>query len=263
MDDLTITTSVPGSRWILQGLERLITWATMSFKPSKSRSMVLKKGKKSNKELGAWLTKVDKSGLPGRFKAWIYQHSILPQVLWPLLVYAVPMTTVESLERKISGFLRKWLGLPRSLITVWDDCPSVASLKNSWEEALQYRDSRDCKVSSAGVEEGSGRLGKHWRRQSHLRLKALVGTVATGRVGLGYFPKTLVSQAHDKERHHLLQEEAWSRHGGRASEQGSGTPAAGSVNKVGECTAAQDHLDKHLGGRARHLPAFFALEEAL
>ncbi len=46
MDDLTITTtSVPGSRWILQGLERVITWARMSFKPSKSRSMVLKKGK--------------------------------------------------------------------------------------------------------------------------------------------------------------------------------------------------------------------------
>ncbi len=46
MDVLTITTtSVPGSRWILQGLERVITWARMSFKPSKSRSMVLKKGK--------------------------------------------------------------------------------------------------------------------------------------------------------------------------------------------------------------------------
>ncbi len=46
MDDLTITTtSVPGSRWILQGLERVITWARMSFKLSKSRSMVLKKGK--------------------------------------------------------------------------------------------------------------------------------------------------------------------------------------------------------------------------
>lgn len=46
MDDLTITmTSVPGSRWILQGLERLITWARMSFKPCKSRSMVMKRGK--------------------------------------------------------------------------------------------------------------------------------------------------------------------------------------------------------------------------
>ncbi|RXN29637.1 reverse transcriptase [Labeo rohita] len=57
---------------------------------------------RTSKELGGWLRCVDRSGLPGRFKAWIYQHSILPRILWPLLVYAVPMTTVEDMERKIS-----------------------------------------------------------------------------------------------------------------------------------------------------------------
>ena len=46
MDDLTVTTmSVPGSRWILQGLERLTTWAWMCFKLAKSRFLVLKRGK--------------------------------------------------------------------------------------------------------------------------------------------------------------------------------------------------------------------------
>lgn len=36
MDDLTVTTElVPGPRWILMGLERLIGWARMSFKASK------------------------------------------------------------------------------------------------------------------------------------------------------------------------------------------------------------------------------------
>ncbi len=260
MDDLTITTtSVPGSRWILQGLERVITWARMSFKPSKSRSMVLKKGKvvdkfcfsisgtviptiteqpvkrlgklfdsslkdsaaiqNSNKELGAWLTKVDKSGLPGRFKAWIYQHSILPRVLWPMLIYAVPMTTVESLERKISGFLRKWLGLPRSLTSAaLYGTSNILQLPFSGlteefkvvrtREALQYR---DCKVSSAGIEVRTGRKWKAEKAvemaESHLIQKALVGNVSTGRAGLGYFPKTLVSQARGKEIHHLLQEE--------------------------------------------------------
>ncbi len=50
MDDLTIATkSVPGSRWIPQGLERLITWVRMRFKHFKSRSMVLKKGKVTDK----------------------------------------------------------------------------------------------------------------------------------------------------------------------------------------------------------------------
>lgn len=43
MDDLTVTTtSVPGCRWILQWL---MTWARMSFKPTTSRSLVLRKGK--------------------------------------------------------------------------------------------------------------------------------------------------------------------------------------------------------------------------
>lgn len=46
MDDLTVTTtSVPGGRWTLQGLERLVTWAWMTFKPTKLRSMVLIRGK--------------------------------------------------------------------------------------------------------------------------------------------------------------------------------------------------------------------------
>ncbi|KAJ3588277.1 hypothetical protein NHX12_011870 [Muraenolepis orangiensis] len=51
-------------------------------------------------ELDGWLKSVDKSGLPGKFKAWVYQHGILPRILWPLLVYAVPISTVETLERR-------------------------------------------------------------------------------------------------------------------------------------------------------------------
>lgn len=50
MDDLTVTTeSVPGCRWILKGLEKMMVWARMSFKPAKSRSMVLRKGKVEDK----------------------------------------------------------------------------------------------------------------------------------------------------------------------------------------------------------------------
>lgn len=50
MDDLTVTTtSVTGCQWLLQGLERIITWARMMFKPAKSRSLVLRKGRVENK----------------------------------------------------------------------------------------------------------------------------------------------------------------------------------------------------------------------
>ncbi|KAL7841023.1 hypothetical protein SRHO_G00247140 [Serrasalmus rhombeus] len=115
-----------------------------------------------------WLLAVDKSGLPGKFKAWIYQHSILPCLLWPLLVYEVPITIIEGFERKISQFLRRWLGLPRSLSStaLFGHNTKLQLLLSSLEEefkvirareVLLYRDSADNKVSSAGVEIRTGR----------------------------------------------------------------------------------------------------------
>lgn len=41
--------------------------------------------KSSCEELGGWLKEADKMGLPGMFKAWLYQHGILPRILWALL----------------------------------------------------------------------------------------------------------------------------------------------------------------------------------
>lgn len=61
---------------------------------------------------------MDKSGLPGKFKAWLYPHGILRRILWLLLVYEVPISTVEGFKRRVSRFLRKWLGLPRSLSSI-------------------------------------------------------------------------------------------------------------------------------------------------
>lgn len=36
--------------------------------------------------LEAILSKVDKSGMPVRFTAWIYQYDILPKIMWSLNV---------------------------------------------------------------------------------------------------------------------------------------------------------------------------------
>ena len=50
IDDLTVLTlSVQGWRWILCGLDKLILWARMNLKPTKSRSVVLKKGNLEDK----------------------------------------------------------------------------------------------------------------------------------------------------------------------------------------------------------------------
>ena len=107
MDDMTITAkSVLEGKWMLQDLKELIDWARMKFKPSKSRSLILQKGKIQNrkirigeeeiptirekpvKSLGKWfrdslndreginemlsqaerwMESIDKSGLPGKY----------------------------------------------------------------------------------------------------------------------------------------------------------------------------------------------------
>jgi hypothetical protein len=117
----------------------LFTWTRMTFKPAKCRSLVLKKGRVQDntsfkirgklnltvaeqpvKNLGKWFDRslrdknsvkkmvkqsdecmetIDKSGLPGKYKAWCYQHGVLPRLLWPLLMYNVSMTKVETYGR--------------------------------------------------------------------------------------------------------------------------------------------------------------------
>lgn len=76
--------------------------------------------KKASKVWGNILTTAlemwqPKSGLPEKFNSWIYQHSILPQIFWSLLIYYVPITSVETMQRRISGYLCRCLSLPRSL----------------------------------------------------------------------------------------------------------------------------------------------------
>ncbi|KAI4881119.1 hypothetical protein NFI96_020517, partial [Prochilodus magdalenae] len=144
-------------------------------------------------DLDTWLSAVDKSGLPGKFKAWIYQHGILPHLLWPLLVYEVPITIVEGFERKISQFLRRWLGLPRSL-------SSTALFGHNTKLQLPCR--------------GQDRTGRKWRAQEAVERaeeslchSIRVGTVAIGRAGLGSNPKPSYSKASVKERRKLVQEE--------------------------------------------------------
>ena len=63
-----------------------------------------------------WLRTVNGSGLPGKYKAWIYQHGILPRLMWLLLlqVYEIATTTVKARKQE----LRRWLGVPPSFTSI-------------------------------------------------------------------------------------------------------------------------------------------------
>lgn len=79
-------------------------------------------------DLEVLLTKVDKSGLWSRFKVFT---DILPRVLWPLLLYDVPICTVDTPEKKMSSFLQRWLVLPKNVSST-APYGSISTLQPPW-----------------------------------------------------------------------------------------------------------------------------------
>ena len=250
------------ARWMLSALEEAATWSRMRFKPRKSRALVIRKGqptKKFNltvqgedipsimdspiKCLGKWydatlqdgnnikriknqltegLKQIDKSGLPGKFKAWLFQNGLLPRLMWPLMLYEVATTVVEGLERTISRHLRKWLGVPPSFSNIGLYGRSnqlqlpLSSLVEEYKVAkarlvMTLKDSRDDMVRRAGVET---RTGRKWsasqavaQAESRLRHKDIVGTTAVGTQGLGSAETRSWKKADSRTRREMVQAE--------------------------------------------------------
>lgn len=60
-----------------------------------------------------------KSGLPGKYKAWGYQHGVLPRLLWPLLVYEFSyLHGGKAREEDKLETLRRWLGVPKCFCSI-------------------------------------------------------------------------------------------------------------------------------------------------
>ena len=152
MDDVTtLVQSRDSTQDLLNRFHDLFTWARMKAKPKKSRSISLSHGKVINthfsiggdviptvreqpvKSLGRLyslpltdrhrglevqqttlqgLKAIDSSELPGKLKAWCFQHGLLPRLLWPLQVYEISLSRVETIQQHINKHLRRWLGVP-------------------------------------------------------------------------------------------------------------------------------------------------------
>ena len=78
------------------------------------------------------------------------------------------MTIMEAMERKVNNYLRRWLGFPRSLSSAALYGSSNALQRpfkglmeefvvSRTREVMLYRDSKDPKVVTAGIEVRTGR----------------------------------------------------------------------------------------------------------
>ncbi|GFS06192.1 reverse transcriptase [Elysia marginata] len=82
------------------------------------------------------LLAINKCGIQGKFQVWCLQFMLIPKLLWPLLVYDICCSTVESIEAKINKYTRKWLGVPPGLSDVAMYCRK-AKLKLPMKSILE------------------------------------------------------------------------------------------------------------------------------
>lgn len=261
-DMTVATEKPQGTRWILTELDRLIKIARMDFKARKCRSLVIQKGKVVNnihfkiqaevmptikeepiKYLGKWynnslkdtnkgkmvldqlveyVAKIEKCLLPGRFKAWVFHHGVIPKMRWPLMLYEIPLTQVEAMGRICNKSLRKWFGVPPcfSEIGLYGRSNMInLPLKSLVDEykvvkvqaQVTLEQSADSTVREAEMKLRSGRKwsAKQSAQEAEGRLKhqEIVGTTALGRTGLDVTGVKRWSKANKKERRSMIQGE--------------------------------------------------------
>jgi ubiquitin carboxyl-terminal hydrolase 22/27/51 len=234
-----MTTSVNAAQSILDELDHVLFWAGMKPKAPKSRSCVVKSGRclhvspfvvrgevipslqdnpvktlgrvidgslsdrkakdELYKKVQDGLKLIDKSYLTGVMKLFCYQFILLQRICWPLMIYEIPVSWVENLEGQINVFLRKWLGVHRSLSSVALFCqktPSplpISSVSTEFKKRkvgayLQLKESSDITVSENVPLLNTGRK---WKvvdaikdAESDVLISEIRGNTQTGSRGL-------------------------------------------------------------------------------
>ena len=163
--------------------------------------------KETERELRRCLKKVDRCRMPGRYKAWILQHMILPRLMWPLTIYNIPATKVSGMQRLITNKIKKWLGLPKSLSV---DClySTAGKLQLPFSELTEemkvtkarllttLEEADDPCVRNAGIKVDGGRKADTARSvkeaKDRLKEEQIAGIPNRGREGLGLNPKKVL-----------------------------------------------------------------------
>ena len=254
MDDLATTAeSLVQTKYLLDSLSVRLEGAGLAVRPEKCRSLVIIKGEVSNKrpvingnpivsvaeapvrylgkvftrsltdreqadqtaeELERSLRELEKCQVPGRYKAWMIQHMIIPRLMWPLSIYRIPETKIREMQAKITAKLKKWLGLPRTLSVECLYSKSsrlqlpFSELREEVRAAkarvlMTFQESSDPCIRNAGIEVDGGRTanaGESIRlAKERLKTEEIAGVPNKGREGLGLNPKRYYSKCRDKQ----------------------------------------------------------------
>ena len=267
MDDIIILIpSQIAADGLLQRYYDLFTWARMKAKPKKSRSLSLVGGsvreiyfkiggdkiptvrEKPVKSLrclysipltdrhrGTEVEKValkglkstDKTCLPGKMKAWCYQHGLLPWLLWPFQMYEIAISRIEWIQQYSNKYLHKWLGVPPcfSKVALYTNSGNLQFPISSLVEEFKIgkvhlhmmKDSADKIIRKVYPEIKSGMkwlaVKAAHEAECSLRIKDIIGVTQTNRAGLGSMSKKVFSKVGPKGKRYgeRRNQDVWGR----------------------------------------------------
>ena len=259
MDDVNVTTNtITQADHLLKEIARFFRWGRLIVKPSKCRALVLEKGvlKKhpvyweekeitsvvaekikylgkeynhtlSDKQqieetvdkLKKGLKKINRTVIAQKCKCWILQNMMIPRIIWPLTIYAFPQSKIEQMEKEITRFLKKWMGIPKSLSTdllyarssvlqlPFTSIVEEAKVAKARTKVMLETSGDDC-INKANISLDSGRKWKVGEAvedaKSRLRLQDIAGIANVGKEGLGMNLRKYYAGSSDKEKKQLI-----------------------------------------------------------
>ena len=165
------------------------------------------------------LRKIDKSLLPGKYRAWCLQNVLMPKIMWPLSIYHMTAGSVVKIEHLITAAIKRWLGLPRSLCSaaLYGKTMKLQLPFSSVTEEVKVtktrnvvilEDSKDERIQKAGIRI---KIGRKWdaRREMEeakaaLHHQEIAGISNVGREGIGFTPRQYYSKVDKQERRKMI-----------------------------------------------------------
>ena len=141
--------------------------------------------------------KIGKPLLTAIFKIWAYHNLLLAIIVWPLMIYKIRLSWVESVGAYLNVYLHKWLGVSKnmSIVSLYcngTSCPlPIHCLVTGL--LLQLQQSEDQSVRDNVPELYAG---KKWKVtvdasniDSIIKISKVIGNMQIGRTGLGYIKR--------------------------------------------------------------------------
>ena len=152
----------------------------------------------------------------------MFQHMLLPRLMWPLSIYNVPETAINRIQNRITAHLKRWLGLPKTLSPACLYSRS-AKLRLPFTELTEevraakarnlviLEESSDKCIKGAKIEV-DGRTKADTPKEveeakSRLRMKEITGIANQGNEGLGWRKRQYYSSSNKKAKRDMVVKE--------------------------------------------------------